>query len=226
MVTSQGLIAHGRGEAFDYLLGEKTAHSAKKAITTAAACLLTAKNPVISVNGNAATLVSHEISRLASIVPASVEVNLFHKTPGRQRRISELLTRHGVSHVLGVGQRTPTKIKGVSSRRGIVDPLGIGSADVVLVPLEDGDRAQALLKMGKTVIAVDLNPLSRTSLVATVTIVDNLVRALPALIGEVERLKDRSRTQLDKIISRFDNRENLRAAAKEMVQYLREWSGR
>ena len=31
-------------------------------------------------------------------------------------------------------------------------------ADTVLVPLEDGDRTEALVKMGKTVVAIDLNP--------------------------------------------------------------------
>ena len=34
-----GLIAHGRGEAFDYILGEETTPSAKKAITAAAAMI-------------------------------------------------------------------------------------------------------------------------------------------------------------------------------------------
>ncbi|MBU90738.1 hypothetical protein CMO94_04300, partial [Candidatus Woesearchaeota archaeon] len=52
-ITSiHGLIAHGRGEAFDYLIGEKTIEAAKKSINKAAVLLLKAKNPVISVNGN------------------------------------------------------------------------------------------------------------------------------------------------------------------------------
>ena len=36
-VHETGLIAHGRGEAFDYLLGEKTSDQADIAIKTAAA---------------------------------------------------------------------------------------------------------------------------------------------------------------------------------------------
>ena len=37
-ITSiHGLMAHGRGEAFDYLIGEKTAKTAEKAIEAAAA---------------------------------------------------------------------------------------------------------------------------------------------------------------------------------------------
>ena len=50
---------------------------------------------------------------------------------------------------------------------------GIEKADVVLVPLEDGDRCEALIALGKD-IAIDLNPLSRTSRTATVTIVDEV----------------------------------------------------
>ena len=36
LVAKEGLLAHGRGEAFDYLIGEKTLKSAKKAISAAA----------------------------------------------------------------------------------------------------------------------------------------------------------------------------------------------
>ena len=54
-VTSiHGLIAHGRGEAFDYLLDERSHAFSHDAIEAAAALLLGAKLPVISVNGNAA----------------------------------------------------------------------------------------------------------------------------------------------------------------------------
>ena len=58
-------------------------------------------------------------------------------------------------------------------------------ADVVLVPLEDGDRCEALTSLGKQVIAVDLNPLSRTSRKATVTIVDEVSRAFRRLVSEL-----------------------------------------
>jgi phosphopantothenate synthetase len=37
IVTPEGLAAHGRGEAFDYLIGEKTTQSALVAEQTAAA---------------------------------------------------------------------------------------------------------------------------------------------------------------------------------------------
>ncbi len=48
----------------------------------------------------------------------------------------------------------------------------IFAADVVIVPLEDGDRCEALKRWAKIVITVDLNPLSRTSRTADLTIVD------------------------------------------------------
>ncbi len=59
---------------------------------------------------------------------------------------------------------------------------GMLDADVVLTPLEDGDRAQALVACGKQVITIDLNPFSRTAQSSTVSIVDNIVRALPLLV--------------------------------------------
>ena len=57
LVVEEGLIAHGRGETFDYLIGEKTTPNAIMAINTAAALLLSSKHPVISVNGNFARFV-------------------------------------------------------------------------------------------------------------------------------------------------------------------------
>ena len=50
LVAKEGLIAHGRGETFDYLLGEKTTKNAKKAIKAASQALILARSPVISVN--------------------------------------------------------------------------------------------------------------------------------------------------------------------------------
>ncbi|MCB1739606.1 MAG: DUF137 domain-containing protein, partial [Gammaproteobacteria bacterium] len=65
-ITSEhGLIAHGRGEAFDYLLGERTHDFAQAAIEAAAALMLRARRPVISVNGNAAALAAAAMVELA-----------------------------------------------------------------------------------------------------------------------------------------------------------------
>ena len=61
LVHETGLIAHGRGEAFDYLLGEKTIPSADDAEKVAAAALLTAEKPVVSVNGNVLPLLQRNV---------------------------------------------------------------------------------------------------------------------------------------------------------------------
>ena len=77
LVAKEGLLAHGRGEAFDYLVGEKTSKTAKAAIKAAAAKLLSAQNPVISVNGNVAALCPKEIVQLAKTTKDKIYVNLF-----------------------------------------------------------------------------------------------------------------------------------------------------
>lgn len=82
-------------------------------------------------------------------------------------------------------------------------------ADVVLVPLEDGDRTEALVRMGKKVIAVDLNPLSRTAQKASITIVDNIVRAAPTLAEIAKELRKEGKEKCELILASFDNRKNL-----------------
>src|SRR5207245_9123776 len=166
-------------------------------IEAAAALLLAAEKPVISVNGNTAALVPGELVKLARAVGGDVEVNLFHRGNDRETRIARTLRRSGASRVLGVGKEASGRIPGLESMRRKVDPSGIGDADVVFVPLEDGDRATALRRMGKKVIAVDLNPLSRTSRSANVTIVDNVTRALPLLNRQVHQLKRDNRKSMD-----------------------------
>ena len=104
-----------------------------------------------------------------------------------------------------------------------MDPDGIGKADVVLIPLEDGDRAQALEEAGKNIIAIDLNPLSRTSQVASVSIVDNVVRAIPALVKASRKMKKLSQSQLEKYVLNFNNEANLANAIEQIVDYLEGW---
>lgn len=212
VVAQAGLIAHGRGEAFDYLIGEKTMRSASKAINAAAAALLLAKQPVISVNGNVASLVPEDVVKLANVTGAKIEVNLFHRVQGRDTAIKKALEAAGAKEVLGVGEAASAQISEINSERRRVDLGGILIADTVLVPLEDGDRTEALRKMGKTVIAIDLNPLSRTAQSASITIVDNVVRAFPLLVKESVALKSQEPKRLQKIVSRFDNRAALRDA--------------
>jgi 4-phosphopantoate--beta-alanine ligase len=202
-ITSfDGLIAHGRGEAFDYLLGEKTHDFALRAIDAAADLLLAAEHPVISVNGNAAALVPRELGELAEILDAPLEVNLFHASRERELKIRDQLISHGARLVL-----LPDNdfvVAGLDSNRRFVNGDGIYRADVVFVPLEDGDRCEALIRSGRKVITIDLNPLSRTARTASITIVDNIVRALPLLVDRIKQPIDQGES--------YENRRTLREA--------------
>jgi len=189
VVTPSGLCAHGRGEAFDYIIGETTNEIAETAIEAAVAALLSAKHPVISINGNSAALVPEDLVKLSFVTGALLEVNLFYHAPGRLEAIENVLRKAGATQILGLGDLPSTTINELTSNRRFVDPRGIKIADVVLVPLEDGDRTEALVKEGKFVIAIDLNPLSRTAQKAHITIVDNIVRCIPAMINVAERFK-------------------------------------
>jgi 4-phosphopantoate---beta-alanine ligase len=213
IVSWEGLTAHGRGEAFDYLLGERTTKSARLAEKTAAAMLLTARHPVISVNGNTAALAAGGIAALQKACGALVEVNLFHRSETRITMIEHLLTEAGVDVFSGKAER----LLPLSHDRAWCRREGIFSADVVLVPLEDGDRCAALVEMGKKVIAIDLNPLSRTARTATLTIVDELTRALPHITNACHQISD---TEKDRLIHTLDNQYLLSEAIREMTARL------
>lgn len=215
LVAKEGLLAQGRGEAFDYLLGEKTGRLAKNAIRAAAAQLLLAQRPVISVNGNIAALCPKEIVKLSKQIKAKLEVNLFYANKTRKQAIIKMLKKSGAKEVLGSNPKTATKLQGIDSARRIVDKNGIFVADVVVVPLEDGDRTMALRNAGKIVITFDLNPLSRTSHTANITIVDNVTRGIDLLIEECKKLSKKNEDSLQKIIYNFDNKKNL---AENIIQ--------
>jgi len=214
ITSKQGLVAQGRGEAFDYLLGEETIPSADDAERAAAAYLLLAEHPVLSVNGNVAALVPGEVVALAEVVGADVEVNLFNRTEERMEAIAEHLREHGASDVKGLA--ADARIPGLEHERAKVDRDGIYDADVVLVPLEDGDRAEALAAMGKTELVVDLNPMSRSAQSAAVPIVDNIIRALPSMTEHARELRDASREQLEEIVAGFDREAALEAAERRI----------
>jgi len=212
LAVKEGLIAHGRGEAFDYLLGEKTTGFAEKAEKAAAAYLLRADAPVISVNGNAAALAPKQLVKLGKVVNAKLEANVFYgKRVERIEQITRELKRNGARKVLG--SNPDARIPGLKGQRALCASNGIYASDLVLVPLEDGDRTQALAAMGKTVIAIDLNPLSRTSLAAKVSIVDELTRAVPNIAGFATGFK-RNPKQIAETIREFDNDNNLSALLK------------
>ena len=216
----QGLIAQGRGECFDYLLGERTTPSALAATQAAAAVLLLSERPAISVNGNVAALVAEEIVALASALKIPLEVNLFHRSEERVKKIADLLREKGAEKVLG--EKPDIAVPGLDHARALATRGGIYDADVVLIPLEDGDRCEALVSMGKKVIAIDLNPLSRTARKATVSIVDNILRAVPHLTEQVLKLSSMPQSDLERIMREYDNKKVLKDAVQNIQDHLDE----
>lgn len=203
LVTPTGLISHGRGEAFDYLMGERTIAPALGAEKAAAAFLLRAKRPVICVNGNSVALDPKGLIALAKAVPAKMEVNIFHRTEERMEKLVAYMEAQGAEGILGL--HPDARIPDLTSDRALCTKEGVYDSDVIVVPIEDGDRAEALIAMGKTVISIDLNPLSRTSKVASVPISDEITRAVKNITDFVNELRGND-AQIDAVISAYDPR--------------------
>ncbi|MHA1369885.1 MAG: phosphopantothenate/pantothenate synthetase [Promethearchaeota archaeon] len=221
IVTIAGLFAHGRGEAFDYLIGEQTIPAAVDAMQTAVALLLLAKNPVLSINGNVAALVPAGIVELGKVTGAKLEINLFYREPGREAAIHAALEAAGAEEVLGLGDVEFTTLENLESDRRVIDPRGIAKADVVMVPLEDGDRTEALRKAGKKIIAIDLNPLSRTAQWAHITICDNIIRAIPRMIEIAREFKEnKTKAELQDLVEKHDNSVVLGRVINHIKDYL------
>ena len=201
LLADSAMIAHGRGEAFDYLLGEKTSNSARLAIKESASRLIESDNPVISVNGNTAVLAGKSLIRVAAVLNCPIEVNIYYRTEERMSKLNSFLEKqkeivsqeknpdnwigdwnNAVKSVKILGKEGDGRIQGLEGPRSICSSQGIEKADVILVPLEDGDRCEALVNLGKQVLVVDLNPLSRTAKMATITIVDEISRAAELLL--------------------------------------------
>ena len=212
MLAESALIAHGRGEAFDYLLGEKTCDAAEKAIRETSARMKAAERCVISVNGNAVALAGMQLIVCAAVLNCPVEVNIYYRTPARMEALLSALEvqqkqavqlypeiAERISTVPILGANPDGRIPNLEGPRANCHSNGILSADVILVPLEDGDRCEALVAMGKFVIVVDLNPLSRSAKMGSLTIVDELTRFADNLftaIGENHPLQDLNNDEL------------------------------
>jgi 4-phosphopantoate--beta-alanine ligase len=218
LVTPTGLISHGRGEAFDYMMGETSTDAALDAERVAAAYLLNAKRPVVCVNGNAAALGAEKLIELAVVTGSRIEVNIFHRTEERMDLLIKYMESCGAENVLG--SDPDARIPGLSSDRAQCTHEGIYSSDVILVPIEDGDRAEALVNMGKIVISIDLNPLSRTSGMATVSISDEMSRALDNMIRFTKELRH-DEERRGKIISQFSNACNRNRTVERICETLR-----
>jgi len=206
LLADSALIAHGRGEAFDYLLGERTSESAMQATKEAAARLMAAEHPIISFNGNTVALAAEELLKCAAVMGADVEINIFYRTEERMKLLisSVSITKESLKHevpdefsadewsrmvesVRILGSEPDGLIPGLKGPRANCHSEGILSADVLLVPLEDGDRCEALMAMGADVIVIDLNPISRSARMASVTVVDELTRFALNLYEEMKK---------------------------------------
>ncbi len=217
MLADSALIAHGRGEAFDYLLGEKTIESAMQATRYALYLMKNANSVVISLNGNTTALAGVELMKLAHIIGCPIEVNIFYRTPRRMDALLGRLNEIKVEYNLDVnilGAKPNALIPGLEGPRAKCCHGGIYSSEVILVPLEDGDRCEALVAMGKTVIVVDLNPLSRSSKMADITIVDEISRVANNMLVMIEE---------DNLIETkftFDNEKSLQSALNLIGQNI------
>ena len=99
--------------------------------------------------------------------------------------LENIKQEHNISTEI-LGENPDSKIPGLEGPRAKCCHNGIYSSDVILVPLEDGDRCEALVNMGKTVIVVDLNPLSRSAKMASITIVDEISRVARNMLNLIE----------------------------------------
>ena len=209
-LADSGMIAHGRGETFDCLLGEKTVPAAEEAMKAAVASLLLAEHPVLSVNGNTTALAIDEVIELAKSTDSRIEINLFYRTEERVDKITKLFKDHGYEDILGTNYDDLYYFDKITNPRATASRQGIYIADVILVPLEDGDRAELLKEAGKKIICIDLNPLSRTSKMSDISIVDNVVRAIPEMTRLANEYKNKDEDFLLKIVNDFNNEENLK----------------
>tara|TARA_B100000900_G_scaffold52508_2_gene38796 strand:+ start:13812 stop:14576 length:765 start_codon:yes stop_codon:yes gene_type:complete len=219
MLAGSALIAHGRGEAYDYLLGEQTIPSAMLATKFALQQLKDSEKSVISLNGNTTAIAGVELMKLASLVNCPVEVNIFYRTPERMKILLEHL--ESINRNLGLkvkilGADPDSLIPGLEGPRANCCSEGIFSSEVILVPLEDGDRCEALVAMGKTVIVVDLNPLSRSSKMASITIVDEISRVAKNMLSMIEN-KELLTEKID-----FDNSDSVKNSVEFITKSLAE----
>ena len=222
LLAGSAMIAHGRGEAFDYLLGEQTIQSAEQATKVALAHLLAAKNPIISLNGNAVALAGKELMEVAQAIGCRVEINIFYRTPERMegllKRLNSVKEQNGLEVEI-LGEHPDARIPGLEGPRAKCCKSGIFDCDVILVPLEDGDRCEALVAMGKTVIVIDLNPLSRSARMGSITIVDELSRVAKNML---EILQSDERVEPQSPPPQWNNEAGLKSSLEHIISHLSE----
>ena len=114
-----------------------------------------------------------------------------------------------------LGEFPNFKISGLEGPRSNCTVEGLGVADTILVPLEDGDRCEALIGLGKEVLVVDLNPLSRSARMASVTIVDEVSRAFEGILSCLLNDSDYRQTE-------WDNQKSLKESLKDIGEHFSE----
>ena len=65
-----------------------------------------------------------------------------------------------------------------------------------------------------------MNPISRTSIWADITIVDNIVRVLPKMIEIAKKQKKLKKVELQNIIKLFNNKKNIQDALDLIIKYI------
>ena len=163
--------------------------------------------PILSLNGNVTALACDEMLLLADHLNCPLEVNIFYRTPERMEALLSFIEERRQALDLEVkvlGASPNAMIPGLKGPRAACTREGIFESDVMLVPLEDGDRCQALVNMGKTVIVIDLNPLSRSAQQATITVVDELSRSLNTMLAFAQ--------EEQRAVDAYDHRANLKAS--------------
>ena len=216
-----GLMAEGRGEAFGLLMGKDISPPTMTSIKAAVASLILSKHPVISVNGNTAAIVPKDLVLLSKELNVPLEVNLFYRTEERVGRIVEHLKKNGALVVLGERKKS-IRLAEIDHARGIVDERGIYGADTVLLALEDGDRTKKLKDMGKTTIAIELNPFSRTARDASITIIDNVVSVILEMVRCARVMKRTKRGELERLVEGFKNEETFLDQMRTMAKNMRD----
>ena len=117
-----------------------------------------------------------------------------------------------------MGRNPDARIPGLNHDRALCTRT-LFDCDAIVVPIEDGDRAEALVKMGKVVISIDINPLSRTSRTATVPVCDEMSRALENIIRFVRELKGKDDV-IENIINTYSNKDNRKQVLHQIAGYL------
>ena len=172
VVAEAGLIAHGRGECFDYILGEKTTETAKKAIKAALASLILAEKPVISVNGNVAALIPNELVILSNILNAPLEINLFYQKEGRIEAIKNVLQEAGAREIYGIDPKKMTELDGLESNRRKVELIANADADIS-IDSETIEGDVEVTSLPSSNVKINDKGVYRGSVIVAVTNADN-----------------------------------------------------